>query len=51
MPGKETMKQAKKLKMKNPSGYKGGKKIKKMQMGMSVPSYNDMVKKKTGGKL
>tara|TARA_R110000796_G_scaffold164072_1_gene281019 strand:- start:394 stop:546 length:153 start_codon:yes stop_codon:yes gene_type:complete len=50
MPGKKTMEQAKKLKMKNASGYKVGKKV-KMQMGMSVPSYNDMVKKKTGGKV
>ena len=50
MPGKKTMKQAKKLKMKNPSGYKAGTKV-KMQMGMSVPSYNEGVKKKTGGKV
>tara|TARA_R100000935_G_scaffold18029_1_gene34874 strand:+ start:461 stop:613 length:153 start_codon:yes stop_codon:yes gene_type:complete len=50
MPGKETMKQAKKLKMSNSSGYKAGKKV-KMNMGMAVPSYNDVVRRKTGGKV
>ena len=59
MPGKKTMKQAKKLGMKG-SGYKSGKKIEKVKMnmgmkvpsmGMQVPTYNDVVRRKTGGKL
>ena len=41
MPGKKTMEQAKKLGMKG-KGYKKGK---------TIPSYNDVVKKKTGGKV
>ena len=53
------MKQAKKLGMKG-SGYKSGKKIEKVKMnmgmkvpsmGMQVPTYNDVVRRKTGGKV
>ena len=59
MPGKKTMKQAKKLGMKG-SGYKSGKKVEKVKMnmgmkvpsmGMQVPTYNDVVRRKTGGKV
>tara|TARA_R100000541_G_scaffold13779_3_gene23112 strand:- start:1290 stop:1475 length:186 start_codon:yes stop_codon:yes gene_type:complete len=61
MPGKKTMDQAKKLGMKG-KGYKAGKKVAgkkvKMNMGMQVPSmgmqvptYNDVVRRKTGGKV
>jgi hypothetical protein len=51
MPGKKTMKQAKKLGMKG-SGYKAGKKV-KMSKGMTVPNFQDTVVKKmfSGGTL
>tara|TARA_R110000737_G_scaffold76264_1_gene106824 strand:- start:35 stop:571 length:537 start_codon:yes stop_codon:yes gene_type:complete len=51
MPGKKTMKQAKKLGMKE-SGYKSGKTV-KMNMGMQVPNYQDTVRTRfaEGGKF
>jgi hypothetical protein len=49
MPGKKTMEQAKKLGMKS-KGYKAGKKV-KMNMGMKVPTFNEVARMKTGGKV